>query len=284
MSFTHINIIGYGFVGSSVGYLCQQNHITYHIYDSKYNYNLLENFCSSLYKLIKTSEKTNTDNFYFIAVPTPSDNEGNCDTSIVENVLKELAETCDPEKNTYILIKSTLVPGTCQRFCEMFPSLHIIFCPEFLREVTAKDDIYNAEFVLCSFKNPEINTKIETLFRLLYKHNQKIDIIFKSYEECEMFKYTLNVYFAVKVWYFNEIYEICEKMKIDYQSLKSLFKLDKRVGEYGTTVPGDDGFGFSKSCLPKEIKGMMKLQENKIIPNDVLKNIIDRNLFFRSKK
>jgi len=295
-----INIIGYGFVGSAIGSLLNKNNIKYNIYDTKYipveshsrseyipveSHSRSEYICSanSIQDLVFRSEKNNKDNIYFISVPTPSDNDGNCDISIVENVLKELSQTINKD-SSYIIIKSTLVPGSCKTFSQMFPKLNIIFCPEFLRELTANDDIYNAKFVLCSHTSHEIDLKIDLFFKFIYNHNPDIQIIFNTYEECELFKYTLNVYFAVKVWYFNEIYEICDKIGVDYQSLKKLFKLDSRIGEYGTKIPGDDGFGFGKPCLPKEIKGMMKFQEKNKIPNDVLSNIINRNSYFRLKK
>jgi UDPglucose 6-dehydrogenase len=106
----------------------------------------------------------------------------------------------------------------------------------------------------------------------------------KTYEECELFKYTLNVHLAVKVWYFNEIYEICEKMGVPYENLKSMFTLDKRIGDYGTHVPGPDGkFGYGLSCLPKETRGMATLQGNLGIDNEVLQHIIQRNNYFRTK-
>ena len=89
---------------------------------------------------------------------------------------------------------------------------------------------------------------------------------------------------AVKVWYFNEIYEIADKLGLDYQTFKTMFPLDPRIGEYGTRVPGPDGkFGYGLSCLPKETSGMMKLQEELGIDNQVLKEIIKRNTYFRTK-
>jgi UDPglucose 6-dehydrogenase len=278
-----VNIIGYGFVGSSIGHLCEMSNTKYKIYDTQPKDSNGKYECyGSVADLVSNSEKSNTDNFYFISVPTPSDEHGNCDTSIVDNVLEKLSACCN-HSSTYVIIKSTIVPGTCKRLFEKYSQLNITFCPEFLRELTCKDDIYNANFVLCSSSNQTTQEKISKLFSSLYKHNPNIEIIFKSKEECELFKYTLNVHFAMKVWYFNEIYELCEKLDVDYQSLKTLFKLDQRIGDYGTTVPGDDGFGFSKSCLPKEIKGMMKLQENLGIPNEVFKDVIKRNNYFRTK-
>jgi UDPglucose 6-dehydrogenase len=283
--FNSINIIGYGYVGGAVGHLCEKNKITYNVCDTQEKTGSFEYFTSNIEKLIRYSESENNINYYFIAVPTPSNDDGSCNTSIIRNILTKLNNTV--KETTRVIIKSTLVPGTCKQFHEEFKNIDIILSPEFLREATYKDDMYNAEFVLVGLP-PDTNmtdySDILSMFRELYVHHRDIDIYMKSYEECELFKYTLNVHLAVKIWYFNEIYEISEKLGVDYDKLKILFNLDKRIGEYGTRVPGHDGkFGYGLSCLPKETRGMMKLQEQLGLDNQVLKEIIKRNNYFRRK-
>lgn len=282
--FNSINIIGYGYVGGAIGYLCERNDVKFNVCDTQLKTGKF-NYFSNIEDLVKHSEKENDINYYFIAVPTPSDSNGSCDTSIIKHVLDKLNTTTS--KKTRVIIKSTLVPGSCQKFNETYKNIDIILSPEFLREATFKDDMYNAEFVLVGTPPKfELGDTADILqvFRELYSHNKSIDIYIKSYEECELFKYTLNVHLAVKVWYFNEIYEISQKLGVDYEKLKELFKLDKRIGEYGTRVPGPDGkFGYGLSCLPKETRGMMKLQEELGIDNVVLQEIIKRNNYFRTK-
>lgn len=282
--FNSINIIGYGYVGSAVGHLCEKNNIKFNVCDTQ-NKSGDFTYFSDIKNLIQHSEKENEINYYFVAVPTPSDSDGACDISIIRHVLSRL--NLYITKKTRVIIKSTLVPGSCSKLYHEFKKLDIILSPEFLREATFRDDMYNAEFVLVGLSpHTELSeySDILKMFRELYQHNKNIDIYMKSYEECELFKYTLNVHLAVKVWYFNEIYEISEKLGVDYEKLKCLFQLDKRIGDYGTRVPGHDGkFGYGLSCLPKETRGMMKLQEELGIDNHVLQEIIKRNNYFRSK-
>ena len=286
--FKSLNIIGYGYVGSAIGYVCEKNDINFNVCDLQNKEGKFNFYTSNIESLITFSENENDTNYYFIAVPTPSNEDDSCNTSIIDNVLHTLNNKCT--KNTKVLIKSTLVPGSCQTFHNKYKNIDIILLPEFLREATYKDDMYNAEFVLIglpqsiSLDSQSLSNELIDLCKTLYKHNKDIDIYIKTYEECELFKYTLNVHLAVKVWYFNEIYEISEKLGVDYTRLKSLFNLDKRIGDYGTRVPGHDGkFGYGLSCLPKETRGMMKLQENLGIDNSVLKEIIKRNNYFRTK-
>jgi UDPglucose 6-dehydrogenase len=283
-SYKSINIVGAGFVGSAVGYVHEQNNIAYNVYDLQKKQGGYKYFTSDIKDLIAHSEEENDINYYFICVPTPSDSEGNCDTSIVELVVSQLE--LYTTKKTVVLIKSTLVPGTCQTLANKYKKVEIVLNPEFLREATHKDDMYNADFVLIGSNNlsRESFEQLSDMFRKLYTHNPDIEIISKTFEECELFKYTLNVHLAVKVWYFNKIYELTEKLGVQYDSLKPLFKLDPRIGDYGTKVPGPDGKrGYGLSCLPKETRGMMKLQETLGLDNSVLKQIILENDIMRNQ-
>lgn len=281
-----INIIGYGFVGQSVGHLCKLNNIDFNIYDVLPKTD--GKYFSSLTDMITSSETSDNYNVYFICVPTPSkdngnkdNNNGECDTSIVENVIKELNNNV--KKNSIVILKSTVTPGFSEKINNTIDNTLIsyVFCPEFLREATYLKDVENAEFILIGCKNnetDEIKTTLQHIFNDMYKHKTKIECIFEYYTICELFKYTVNVFLAVKVWYFNEIDQICSSLGVEYQSLRNLFKLEQRIGESHTQVPGPDGKRmFGGKCLPKETKGMFKLQEKLNIPNSVFKEILKRN-------
>ena len=286
MNFQHVNVLGYGFVGGAMGHLCKENNVKFCVYDivKKDESSALQTF-SSLSDIIRFSEKRNETNIYFICVPTPSNSEGQCDTSIVENVITNLNSLVT--KKSIIIIKSTVQPGTTRKFTNKTNTLlDIVFCPEFLTEKNFKSDMYNADFVLLGFnnlENEELLTTTSNVMRLLYKH-KSVDVYHRSYEECEIFKYTINVYLSVKVWYFNEIYELCGKFGIDYSQFRQdLLPLEPRIGMSHTVVPGDHGRGFSGSCLPKETRGMKFLQGSLGIPNKVLDEILKRNSQLRNE-
>lgn len=286
MTFKHINIIGFGYVGGGVAHLCKMNNVNFCTYDivKKNDTGAVENF-NDLNKLIEFSENNNELNVYFISVPTPSKENGECNTEIVENVISECNEKVT--KKTIIIIKSTVKPGTTRKISNKITNanIEIVFCPEFLTEKNFKNDIYNAHFVLLGFNkiNTNLYNDVGDVMKTLYKHNSEINVINKSYEECELFKYTLNTFFATKITFFNEIYELCETMGVDYQNLKSLFKLDKRIGDYGITVPGEDGKrGYGLSCLPKEIRGLVRLQEEFGLSNELASCVNQRNIYFRN--
>lgn len=281
----HVNICGYGFVGGSMGYLCKANNVKFSIYDtiSKYEPQATEIF-TDISELISWSESNNECNYYVICVPTPSGSNGECNTSIVESVISELSIKCT--KETFIIIKSTVVPGTCKKLYEKYhkKNLDIVLVPEFLTERRANLDMYESDFVLFGTFDGNINTKVVELLNAMYKHKPDIKCITKKYEECEIFKYSINCFLGVKVWFFNEIFEICEKLGIQYESVRDMLQLDKRIGMSHTLVPGPDGkFAYGGACIPKEISGCLNLQTQLGIPNNVLKEIRCRNTQLRKK-
>ena len=283
MSFSFLNIIGYGYVGGGLGHLCKSNNVPFCTYDViQKDESMAKMNTDDLEKLVEYSELYNEDNVYTICVPTPSSTTGECDISIVESVIEKLYKTVKSKSNI-VIIKSTVQPGTTRMLMNKFQDkLEIVFCPEFLKEHTYKEDMYNADFCLVGSDNT--NTKVSDVMRILYKH-KVIDVICRSPEECEIFKYTVNVFLAVKVWYFNEISEICNKFGVEYKGLQELFKLEGRIGESHTDVPGHDSLhGFGGKCLPKETLALKYLQEKLGIPNKVLENIISRNNKLRYNK
>jgi len=310
-----VNIVGYGYVGGAMGHLCKLNNIRFNVYDTIPKDTPC--YFSNLKDMVLNSEcsEGNNLNVYFICVPTPSkdngnsdDRHGDCDTSIVMTVIDQLNEYVT--KNSVVILKSTVTPGTSNGINSKVTNNNIkfLFCPEFLREVSFLDDIANANFVLLGTGDGDSNIddstkmQLESVFKDMYRHKEgdtyrhkdsdsdtyrhsdnTIDVIFEEYTICEMFKYTVNVYLATKVWYFNEIHQICDSFGIEYNKLRNLFKLESRIGESHTQVPGPDGkMGFGGKCLVKETKGMARLQERLGLPNHILRDILLRNKKLRN--
>lgn len=291
-----VNIIGYGYVGSALGFLCKQNNVPFCTYDVtlKNEDKAIYNF-DDIVKLIRHSESFSTDTeaqVYFICVPTPNSESGECDISIVDSVLQQI--NSNVTKQSYVFIKSTVKPGTCRHLTTKYQTntnslVRILYCPEFLKEATFKEDMYNCPFVLLGSDMQSTTLQyLQTSFEIdvmktLYKHNRNINIVLRSFEQCEIFKYTINVFLSVKVWFFNEIELLCQYFDVDYQHLKQLFCLDPRLGSSHMDVPGPDGKkGFGGKCLPKETKALRHLQESLHIDNSVLDHILERNNVFRS--
>ena len=105
-------------------------------------------------------ETINQSEFIFLSVPTPSRKSGDIDISIVDNALNEISNI--KSKDSIILLRSTVVPGTSRNFQEKYKNLNIVFNPEFLTEKNAVLDFVSQERAIFGGENADVS-KVEKL-------------------------------------------------------------------------------------------------------------------------
>tara|TARA_R100000008_G_scaffold86477_1_gene79789 strand:- start:2341 stop:3138 length:798 start_codon:yes stop_codon:yes gene_type:complete len=187
----------------------------------------------------------------FICVPTPSMDNGDCNVSIVESVVKDLLEQ---HYGGVICIKSTVPPGTTDRLKEEHACENICFVPEFLRERCALDDfINNHDLCIIGTRSPEI---YELVKRCHGGYPDEFKLLSES--EAEMCKYFNNVYNATLITFANSVYEICEKMDVDYGKVKSTMVVRRHINDVYLDC-NESLRGFGGVCLPKDTKTLNAL-------------------------
>ena len=264
-----IGIIGQGFVGNAV-YQKFKNYydvLTYDLDDSK---------CNSTFR--KLSRECET---IFICLPTPMDEGGRCNVSIVELELVGLnSQSARYDRKKTIVIKSTVSPGTTVRWNRQYKNLNIVFNPEFLTERNAVDDYENQKRIILGGPRPT-TTEIKQIFSKVFP---KAHIIKTDSTHAEMVKYLTNSFLATKVSFANEMYQICEGLDVDYDKVIEYATQDERLGDSHWNVPGPDGdFGYGGHCFPKDVKALMVVAEDMdIIPlmlaaTDVKNNEVRNN-------
>jgi len=213
----------------------------------------------------------------FVSVPTPMKPDGSCYSGIVESVVSQLKKLMrDHSTDIPIIVRSTVVPGTCDR-------LGIYFMPEFLTEKNYIEDFINNKDWIIGTPKSHNKHKAEKLQQLLTiaKQNRKIKsdsltVVLNS--EAELAKYCRNSFLALKISFCNEIYQFCEKQNIDYKSVRHLMCLDSRITDSHTQVPGHDGhFGYGGTCFPKDINALSYVMKSCGVKCPVLKSSITRN-------
>ena len=187
-----------------------------------------------------------------------------------------LKKVVDLEK-THLVIRSTVLAGTSDR-------LGCYFMPEFLTEKNWDYDFRNCENwifgLLGEEKDEDFKEKIGNIFRNAYdaeniKHN---NVSFVRNAEAEMIKYFRNTYLALKVSFCNEIYDLCCSKNINYENVRALAVLDKRIGGSHSMVPGHDGRrGFGGTCFPKDTSALLKDFEDSDVASYLLKAAVERN-------
>tara|TARA_Y100000992_G_C21241861_1_gene481154 strand:+ start:291 stop:1124 length:834 start_codon:yes stop_codon:yes gene_type:complete len=265
-----IGIIGQGFVGNAI-YQKFKNYfdvLTYDLDKSKSN--------STKEDLIFKSDTI------FLCLPTPMNNDGSCNVDILQTELENIDLITDnQETKKTIVIKSTVSPGTTARWNSLYDSLNLVFNPEFLTEVNAIEDFNNQTRIILGGPRPA-TTELRRLYSKVFP---KAHIIKTDSTHAEMVKYLTNSFLATKVSFANEIYQICDKLKIDYDKVVEYATLDDRLGKSHWNVPGPDGdFGFGGHCLPKDLSALIFLAMNLDTETNVLNAVEETNDVVRKNR
>ena len=253
-----IGIIGQGFVGNAV-------------YQKFKQYYEIKTFDLDSTKANSTKEDVLESKIVFVCLPTPMNHDGSCNVSLVESTIKDIASH---GKTEIVVIKSTVSPGTTARINSLHPNLQIVFNPEFLTERNAVSDYENQNRIILGGPRPA-TTELKQVFSKVFP---KAHIIKTDSTHAEMVKYLTNTFLSVKVSFANEIYQICDKLKIDYDKVVEYATMDERLGESHWSVPGHDGdFGFGGHCFPKDLQAMIHLSDVLETTSNVLNAARDTN-------
>jgi len=260
-----LGIIGQGFVGTAVFEGLKEHYIieTYDI--SK------ESTCKSLDEIYGKSE------VLFLCLPTPMDINGSCHLGIIEPVLKEL----NSFGKKIIIVKSTIPPGTTEKWNSEYKNLDIVFNPEFLTEANSIEDFKNQNRIIIGGPRPA-STKVRRLFKKAFP---RVAIIKTSSTIAEMVKYFTNCFLATKVSFANEMYEISKALDIDYDKVIEYAQYDTRIGNSHLEVPGPDGdFGYGGHCFPKDVRALIDKAEKLGLMPLMLEATMTKNNIIRTNR
>ena len=205
----------------------------------------------------------------FLSVPTDSTPEGDCDTSIVERVVKELS---DAGYKGLVAIKSTVVPGTTDRIQAEYPHLRMACVPEFLRaKLALADFVYNHDLLAIG-----VNTDAD--FELVKEIHGFIprNVVRVTPLEAEVIKYFNNVHHSVQVTFGNIIYEICQKLGANYNSVYNAITKRDCINPHYLLV-NDKLRGFGGHCLPKDTKGLNRLLQKLGLDFEMIQAVLNDN-------
>jgi UDPglucose 6-dehydrogenase len=245
-----IIIAGFGFVGKAYYETLKRTHEV-SVVDPKYTYKKIQDFPSA--------------KGIIVCVPTPESSDGSCDTSYVESVISECSDSIP------IMIKSTISLEGWKKLKKRFSKHQITFSPEFLRADTAIEDVQATSSAIVAGG--------DVLFwkRLYQRAFPNIEIYEMRPEEAITVKYFRNSFLATKVAFFNQIYDFCERLGIDYRYVREGIALDSRIGPSHTFV-FEDSRGFGGYCFPKDTAALLHTSSTELdLDLSILRAAVDYN-------
>ena len=257
-----VGVIGNGFVGEAISFAFSPP-TDLRVYDI------------DPLKSTHSKEEVDECDFIFVCVPTPMYRDGTQDLSYIEKVFDEA------KSGPVYIIKSTVLPGTTEALWTKYPSLSIVFNPEFLTERTAKlDMLTQARIVLGGRKDLTMKTKELFEERFMNRH-----IIEMDSTTAELVKYMNNTFFATKVSIMNEFKRVCDKIGGDWDKALYGFASDSRIGDSHLHVPGPDGkHGYGGTCFPKDVNAFTRFAKEHDAPLNTIEAGWKTNLEVRPEK
>lgn len=212
--------------------------------------------------------------FAFIAVGTPSNNEGEADMQYVKMVADSIAHNLNHP--IIIVNKSTVPVGTGDWVAEIIlehngkdtPKFCVVSNPEFLREGSAINDFMMPDRVVLGSTNQDAAKKVAELYEAL-----RAPIMITDLRTAEMIKYASNAFLAARISFINEMANICESLGADVREVARGMGMDKRIGPAFL----DAGLGWGGSCFPKDVKALAHMAATRGAHPQLLQAVMDIN-------
>ncbi len=196
----------------------------------------------------------------FLAVGTPSLEDGNADLSYIEDAAREIARHINGYK--VVATKSTVPVGTGKRIKKIIKQQNrdadfdVVSNPEFLREGKAIKDFMNPYRIIIGSDSE----KAKRIMLSIYKSMERVGrpILITNLETAELIKYASNAMLATRISFMNQLSCLCEAVGADIKTVAIGLGQDPRIGPRFLQA----GVGYGGSCFPKDVKALKaRLQE-----------------------
>jgi UDPglucose 6-dehydrogenase len=192
-----------------------------------------------------------------VCVSTPPRKDGACE-------MKNVYEVIEASPDVPILIKSTISVEGWEMLVDAFPTRMLNFSPEFLRAKSAVEDLKAMDLMLiggtsCTFWSKVFNVSVEIA----------------EPQELILAKYARNSFLALKVAFFNQMYDLCDALDVEYDAVAHYTTMDERIGDSHSFITEERGFGGH--CFPKDTAALIRTAQRDNVELSVLKEAVEYN-------
>ena len=191
----------------------------------------------------------------FIAVGTPTGEDGSADLQHVMAVVREIGRAMNGYK--VIVNKSTVPVGTAGKVREVLrrETTHpfsVVSNPEFLKQGAAIDDFLKPDRVVIGAEDPRGAQLMSELYAPFTRTGAPVMLM--DCASAELCKYAANAMLATRISFMNEVANVCEAVGANVDQVRRAVASDRRIGA-SFLFPG---VGYGGSCFPKDVKAMLQ--------------------------
>ncbi|MFL5594089.1 MAG: UDP-glucose dehydrogenase family protein [Gemmatimonadaceae bacterium] len=210
----------------------------------------------------------------FIAVGTPSDEDGSADLQHVLKVATLVGRHMARE--VVVVTKSTVPVGSAAKIAKAvaaeakFP-FSLCSNPEFLKEGAAVEDFMKPDRVVLGVDSAHARRVMTELYAPFVRTGKPI--LLMDIPSAEMTKYAANGMLATRISFMNEIANLCDALGANVDFVRKGIGTDARIGP-SFLFPGP---GYGGSCFPKDVKALAKIGEERGVPLKILSAVESAN-------
>ena len=215
----------------------------------------------------------------FIAVGTPSGEDGSADLSHVLSCARELGRRVT--RDTLVVVKSTVPVGTNDQVRAALRAelqargLNLRATtasnPEFLKEGLAINDFMKPDRIVVGVDDPESAETLRVLYAPFNRNHDRL--VTMDVRSAEFTKYAANAMLAVRISFMNEMANMADRLGVDIEQVRHGIGSDPRIGPHFLYA----GIGYGGSCFPKDVRALMHSAQQVSEPGSMLKAATEVN-------
>jgi len=221
-------------------------------------------FTTDLSKGVRASQ------IVFIAVGTPTGEDGSADLRHVLEVARQIGKSMNGYK--VVVDKSTVPVGTTERVREAVRKetshpFSVVSNPEFLKQGAAIEDFMKPDRVVIGADDQRAAEIMKELYAPFTRTGAPIMMMDPA--SAELCKYAANAMLATRISFMNEVANVCEVVGADVDAVRRAVASDRRIGP-AFLFPG---VGYGGSCFPKDVKAIIRFAAEKNYEFEILRAV-----------
>ena len=204
------------------------------------------------------AESVNHGAVQFIAVGTPSDQDGSADMRYVIAAARNIGRSMTDYR--VIVNKSTVPVGTADRVRATIAEelgkrrldtpFSVVSNPEFLKEGAAVADFMRPDRIVVGSADERATQIMRQVYAPILRNHDRLLVM--DVRSAELTKYAANAMLATRISFMNELANLAEKLGANIESVRNGIGSDQRIG-YDFLYAG---VGYGGSCFPKDIQAL----------------------------